>query len=66
MPKPLTERIVATLRKHGPASTDTIAQRISVKARLVSPRLSALKHKGLVRDKAGEGGETVWSAAKPA
>lgn len=62
MPKPLSTRIVETLQRHGPATTDTIAQRISVKSKLISPRLAQLKAKKLVSVKKGDGGEQVYAA----
>lgn len=62
MVKPLKERIHATLAKHGPATTDVIAQRISVKAKLISPRLSQLKGEKRVSVKKGDGGEEVYAA----
>lgn len=62
MAKPLTERIHATLKKRGPATTDTLAQRLSVKAKLISPRLSALKAQRRIRAKQGDGGEDVYTA----
>lgn len=64
MAKPLKERIHATLVRRGPATTDTIAQRISVKAKLISPRLSQLKAEKRVSVKKGDGGEEVYAAAK--
>jgi predicted ArsR family transcriptional regulator len=62
MVKPLKERIHATLAKHGPATTDTIAQRISVRAKLISPRLSELRAAKKVSMTKGDGGEEVWRA----
>ncbi|HRO02071.1 MAG TPA: hypothetical protein PLS69_00485 [Terricaulis sp.] len=64
MPKPLTDRIHATLLKHGPATTDTIAQRISVRSKLISPRLSQLIAKKRITAKRGDGGEQVYTAVK--
>ncbi|MFN3466014.1 MAG: hypothetical protein ACK4X1_18260 [Terricaulis sp.] len=63
MAKPLKERIHATLLKHGPATADTIAQRISVKAKLISPRLSELRASKRVSAKS-VGGEDVYTAKK--
>ena len=62
MPKPLKERIHATLLKRGPATTDTIAQRISVKVKKISPRLAELRAAKRVSAVKGDGGELVYSA----
>jgi len=63
MVKPLKERIHATLVKRGPASADTIAQRLSVPAKKISPRLSELTDEKRVSVKKRDG-EDVYAAKK--
>lgn len=61
---PLTAKAEAALKKHGPGTTDAIAQRVGAAARAVGKALSALKARGKAyftkRD-----GEPVWRRGAP-
>ena len=61
MAKPLKDRILATLILKGPASSDGLAQRLSVKAKEISARCAELrkarKISAVERD-----GETIFKA----
>jgi transcription initiation factor IIE alpha subunit len=61
MVKPLKDRIVATLIHKGPATSDRLAQRLSVKAKEVSARCAELR-KARTISAIERDGETVFQS----
>lgn len=59
MPKPLKDRIVATLILRGPGTSDVLAQRLSVKAKEISARCSELRKSRMI-SAVERDGETIW------
>ena len=60
----ISERVLASLREQGPATTRELAARLAIDLVSVSPRMKPLEQAGLVRrkDTDPEQGMTIWEA----
>lgn len=63
-PTPLTQRVLASLARHGSGTTDAIARRVKARARATSHALSGLKRQKKAHYVVREG-EPVWRKGAP-
>ncbi|GIK50369.1 MAG: hypothetical protein BroJett013_30660 [Alphaproteobacteria bacterium] len=62
--KPLTQRVLDVLEKHGPATTDAVARKVRERSAAVSKALSKNKTRGRVTYTV-HAGEAVWRNGAP-